>query len=88
MNRRTPLRVRAAPLRQRGSVGGHRGAVDDQGNRKRHVGARLGVELLDLDDVTDGDFVLLTAGLDDCVGRHGYVYLFWFFRASGSRELR
>src|SRR6201993_5079493 len=65
-------------LGQRGGVGGHGGAVDDQGDRQRHLRAGLGVELLDLDDVPDRDFVLLAAGLDDCVGRHDYVYLFFF----------
>src|ERR1700722_13066875 len=64
-------------LGKRGGIGSHGGTVDDQCNRQRHLGAGVGVELLDLDDVSDRDFVLLAAGLDDCVGRHGYVYLFF-----------
>ncbi len=38
-----------------------------QGDGQRYRRARLGLELLDLDHVTDGDLVLLAAGLDDCV---------------------
>src|ERR1700738_2438687 len=45
-------------------------SVDDEGDRQRDLGAGLRVELLDLDDVSDGDLVLLAAGLDDCVSRH------------------
>src|SRR6202008_462204 len=49
---------------------GDRCTVDDEGDRQRDVGAGLSVELLDLDHVSDGDLVLLAAGLDDCVCRH------------------
>src|SRR3954453_19043710 len=45
-------------------------AVDDEGNGQRDLGARLTFEFLNLDHVTDSDFVLLAAGLDDCVRRH------------------
>src|SRR5947209_12286854 len=73
-------------LGQRVGLRGDGGAVDHQRDRKRHVRSRLGVELLDLDDVTNGNFVLLTAGLDDCVGRHGYVYLFFSDLAGSCRS--
>src|ERR1700757_2854409 len=71
-------------LGKRGGIGSDGGTVDDQCDRQRHLRAGLGVELLDLDDVSDRDFVLLAAGLDDCIGRHGYVYLF-FFESCGRR---
>src|ERR1700757_4454206 len=57
-------------LGQCGGIGGHLGAIDHEGDRQRHVCTWLGVELLDLDHVSDGDLVLLAARLDDCVGRH------------------
>src|SRR6059058_5175644 len=47
--------------------GGDRRAVDDQRNGQRDGGTGLGLDLLDLDHVTDGDLVLLAARLDDCV---------------------
>jgi len=50
--------------------GGDLRAVDDQGDGQQDLGARLRLELLDLDHVSDGDLVLLAAGLDDCVRRH------------------
>src|SRR6516165_3674851 len=72
-------------LGQRGGVGSDGGTVDDQGDRQRHLGPRLGFELLDLDHVSDGDFVLLAAGLDDCVGRHRCSCLFLLARARFAR---
>src|SRR6478752_10174003 len=42
-------------------------ALHDQGDRQRHFRAGLGVDLLDLDHVSDRDLVLLAACLDDCV---------------------
>ena len=57
-------------LGQRRGIRGDGGAVDNQRDRQRHLRTGLGVELLDLDHVSDGDLVLLAAGLDDCVGRH------------------
>src|ERR1700754_4894318 len=45
-------------------------SVHDERDRQRDLGAGLRVELLDLDYVSNGDLVLLAAGLDDCVARH------------------
>src|SRR4029077_9635480 len=47
--------------------GGPLRALDDEGDGQRNLGAGLGVELLDLYHVSDGDLVLLAACLDDCV---------------------
>src|SRR5919112_806744 len=44
-------------------------AVDEQDRGQRDLGARLGIELLDLDDIALSDLVLLAAGLDDGVHR-------------------
>ena len=60
-------------------VGGDLRAVDDQGDGQRDLGAGSTVELLDLDHVTDGDLVLLAAGLDDCVRRHRAIVRFLCF---------
>src|SRR5918997_6652407 len=49
------------------SVGRDVGAVDDEQRRQRHGVAGAAGDLLDLDDVTHGDLVLLAAGLDDGV---------------------
>src|SRR6185312_3439365 len=54
-------------LRQLVGRGGQLVTVDDQDGRQRHRGAGLALELLDLDDVTLDDLVLLAAGLDDRV---------------------
>src|SRR6185369_13352680 len=51
-------------------VAGDLGAVNHEGDGQRDLGAGLAVEFLNLDHVTDGEFVLLAAGLDDCVRRH------------------
>src|SRR5262245_59566489 len=56
-------------LGQRVGVGGDGPFVDDEQRGERELGARLTVELLNLDDVANGDLVLLAAGLDDRVHR-------------------
>src|SRR3954452_11240844 len=48
-------------------IGGDVRAVDHQGDGQRDLGAGFDFELLDLDHVSDGDLVLLAAGLDVCV---------------------
>src|SRR5664279_3795254 len=48
---------------------GDRRAIDEQDSGKRDGSAGFALELLDLDDVTLGDLVLLAAGLDDRVHR-------------------
>src|ERR1700752_4427119 len=55
-------------------VGGDLRAVDNQGDGQRDLGAWLGLELFDLEHVSDGDLVLLAAGLDDCVRRHRSIH--------------
>ena len=50
-------------------VAGHGRAVDDEQGRQGDGSADTPGDLLDLEDVTDGDLVLLAAGLDD--GVHG-----------------
>src|SRR3954469_19329035 len=62
-------------LGQLGRVGRDVVAVDDEQRGERELGSRLTVELLDLDDVADGDLVLLPAGLDDRVHRDGTLLL-------------
>src|SRR5690349_119367 len=47
--------------------GGDRRAADDESDGQRYRGTGLGLDLLDLDHVPDGDLVLLAARLDDCV---------------------
>src|SRR3954451_16615577 len=69
-------------LGQLGRVGRDVVAVDDEQRGERELGSRLTVELLDLDDVADGDLVLLAAGLDDRVHRDGTLLLL------GSRNMR
>src|SRR5690606_12658852 len=46
-------------------------SVDVEHRGKAQLVARLALELLNLDHVTHGDLVLLAAGLDDRVRRHG-----------------
>src|ERR1044072_1306601 len=62
-------------LGQLGRVGRDVVAVDDEQRGERELGPRLTVELLDLDDVADGDLVLLAAGLDDRVHGDGTLLL-------------
>ncbi|COZ10986.1 Uncharacterised protein [Mycobacterium tuberculosis] len=57
-------------------IGGDGGAVDNQSHRQGHLLPLLGFQLFDLDHISDSDFVLLAAGLDDCVGRHHCSCLF------------
>src|SRR6476469_9984372 len=52
-------------LRQCVGVRGDIATVDVQHGGEDVLGARLALELLDLDDVADGHLVLLAAGLDD-----------------------
>src|SRR5664279_6662333 len=62
---------------------GDRRAIDEQDSGKRDGSAGLAVELLDLDDVTLGDLVLLAAGLDDRVHR-GRAFLPVGYRLPGA----
>src|SRR6478735_5481027 len=50
-------------------LGGDRWAIDEENRRQGDCGTRIAFQLLDLDDVTLGDLVLLAAGLDDRVHR-------------------
>src|SRR4051794_18745783 len=56
-------------LRQRVGVGRQRVAVDDQHGRQREAVAGLVVQLVDLDDITDGDLHLPSAVAHDRVHR-------------------
>src|SRR5690606_14575859 len=67
--------ARDRDLRQRVSVRRDLAVVDHHHGGKGVLGARLAVELLDLDDIADGDLVLLAAGLDDCIRRHGSLLI-------------
>src|SRR4029077_7273706 len=49
--------------------GSDRGAIHEQHGGQGDGGTGIAIELLDLDDVTLGDLVLLAAGLDDRVYR-------------------
>ncbi len=57
-------------LGQLGRVGGQVGSVDHENGSKRDSSAGLTLDLLDLDEVTNSDLVLLSAGLDDRVRCH------------------
>src|SRR5699024_7865818 len=62
-------------LRQRIGARSDIVAIDYESCGKGVLGARLAVELLDLNDVADGHLVLLAAGLHDGVRRHGSLLL-------------
>ena len=47
------------------SGGGYIGAIDEQNRGESHGCTRLTLDLLDLNEVTFGNLVLLSAGLDD-----------------------
>src|SRR5699024_754028 len=63
-------------------VGGDVGAVDEQNRGESHGGTRLTLDLLDLDEVTFGNLVLLAAGLDDRVHRRGTPFFVYSTRGT------